>query len=382
MKILKRISSAFTVSAILLGNISSMTSNASDSYTFQYSIIDNKVSISGCTGTGSSITIPDTIENLPVTSIQNGAFQQCGSAESIYIGKSVESIADGAFSACTSLDKIEVSPENQFFCSVDNSLFNKNKDTLIRYAGESSEAVIPDGTKNIGNYAFFCITDIVSVSIPQSVVSIGNYSFTYCESLQSVSLPDSVTSIGKESFMNCTSLKTAYIGKGVSVIPEGCFSLCSNLNDVIFFDSITSISDEAFYSCPLLTEMYIPKSVTEIGANAVGINYDMRTDTNYPVTDFILLGFKDSVSESYSSQNQLDFTDMSQAISGDTNLDGVVNASDASETLSEYALTSTGFNSTFSKMQFICSDYNNDGLINSSDASEILAKYAEISSGK
>ncbi|MGN1037155.1 MAG: dockerin type I domain-containing protein, partial [Ruminococcus sp.] len=69
-------------------------------------------------------------------------------------------------------------------------------------------------------------------------------------------------------------------------------------------------------------------------------------------------------------------------IPGDVNGDGVVNSSDASDILAEYALVSSGEPETFSDIQKISADFNNDGFINSSDASEILAYYAEISSGK
>lgn len=67
---------------------------------------------------------------------------------------------------------------------------------------------------------------------------------------------------------------------------------------------------------------------------------------------------------------------------GDVNDDKVVNASDASEVLAEYALVSSGKAGTFTENQKKAADFNNDGTINSSDASEILSYYAEISSGK
>lgn len=67
---------------------------------------------------------------------------------------------------------------------------------------------------------------------------------------------------------------------------------------------------------------------------------------------------------------------------GDVNNDGVVNSSDASEVLAEYALVSSGKTETFSQNQKKAGDFNNDGVMNSSDASEILSYYAQISSGK
>lgn len=64
---------------------------------------------------------------------------------------------------------------------------------------------------------------------------------------------------------------------------------------------------------------------------------------------------------------------------GDTDGDGSITSSDASNVLLAYAYTSTGENLTLNQTQF---DYNKDGLINSADASEILAKYAELSTSK
>lgn len=64
---------------------------------------------------------------------------------------------------------------------------------------------------------------------------------------------------------------------------------------------------------------------------------------------------------------------------GDTDGDGSISASDASNVLIAYAYLSTGKNLTLNMTQF---DYNNDGIINSADSSAILAKYAELSTSK
>ena len=64
---------------------------------------------------------------------------------------------------------------------------------------------------------------------------------------------------------------------------------------------------------------------------------------------------------------------------GDANADGVINASDASQSSAGYADISSGKTSYLNKD--IC-DYNGDGVINASDASDVLAYYADISSGK
>lgn len=63
---------------------------------------------------------------------------------------------------------------------------------------------------------------------------------------------------------------------------------------------------------------------------------------------------------------------------GDTNNDGIIDASDSSELLSTYADISSGQQVNFNNDVY---DFNGDGNVNSSDASQVLAYYAEISSG-
>lgn len=64
---------------------------------------------------------------------------------------------------------------------------------------------------------------------------------------------------------------------------------------------------------------------------------------------------------------------------GDINLDGVVDASDASLALVEYAAVATGKETTLDEVQTINGDVNFDNVIDASDASDILRYYAYVS---
>ena len=67
---------------------------------------------------------------------------------------------------------------------------------------------------------------------------------------------------------------------------------------------------------------------------------------------------------------------------GDLDGDGIVDASDASSVLLEYAAKSTGGKSDLNDAQKKAADVNDDGLIDASDASAILAYYALVSTSK
>ncbi|CAG1770660.1 hypothetical protein BAC2_01203 [uncultured bacterium] len=64
---------------------------------FGYESDGTAVNITGYTGPGGAVTIPDRIDSLPVTSIRNRAFRDCTGPTSVTISESVTSIGGGAF---------------------------------------------------------------------------------------------------------------------------------------------------------------------------------------------------------------------------------------------------------------------------------------------
>ncbi|WP_295094246.1 dockerin type I domain-containing protein [Ruminococcus sp.] len=67
---------------------------------------------------------------------------------------------------------------------------------------------------------------------------------------------------------------------------------------------------------------------------------------------------------------------------GDVNNDGKINAVEASEVLTYYAMISTNQNGDFNEAQKLAADVNYDGKINAVDASCILSYYAYTSTAK
>ena len=123
----------------------------SQSGDFYYSATATEVTITGYTGTGGAVTIPSSIDSLPVTSI--GGWYGAG-----------------AFSSNTTLTS----------STIPNSV------TSIGYGGFSG--------------AFQGCTGLTSLTIGNSVISIGDFTFQGCTGLTSVTIPNSVTSIGISTF--------------------------------------------------------------------------------------------------------------------------------------------------------------------------------------
>lgn len=131
----------------------------------------NTITITGYTGPGGSVTIPGTINGLPVTCIGHGTFANCNCLTNVTIPNSVTSIGNSAFTSCGSLTNI----------------------------------IIPDSVISIGNEAFeYC--GVTSVTIGNSVASIGGAAFNWCTSLTSVYFKGNAPGIG--SFVFYRSGKT------------------------------------------------------------------------------------------------------------------------------------------------------------------------------
>lgn len=88
--------------------------------------------------------------------------------KSVTIPNSVTSIGDGAFEDCCNLTSV----------------------------------TIPNSVTSIGNRAFADCEKLSSVTIGNNVKSIGQYAFAWCDSLKSITVPKSVTQIGWHAFPN------------------------------------------------------------------------------------------------------------------------------------------------------------------------------------
>lgn len=124
-------------------------------------------------------------ENL--TSIGMDPFVDSGTTN-ITIQKNVNSINKFAFNGASALIEINVSSENETFSSVDGILYDKNKNTLIRY---------PEGKQN------------ETFTIPETVTTIGEYAFYDCEKLTNVKLSNKITTI-EDNVFSRSNIKDIY----------------------------------------------------------------------------------------------------------------------------------------------------------------------------
>jgi hypothetical protein len=75
---------------------------------FFYTTIDGTNIIIGYSGLGGSVSIPDTINGLPVSGIGAGTFAGCTNLTSVTIGDNVTTIGGGAFALCVGLTNVTI----------------------------------------------------------------------------------------------------------------------------------------------------------------------------------------------------------------------------------------------------------------------------------
>ena len=82
------------------------------------------------------------------------------------------------------------------FTSISDHNVSDNTPPWYTYRDTIYTVVIQPGITSIGQYAFYYLRNMTSVTIPDSVAFVHNSAFYWCTSLTSVTLPDSITSMG------------------------------------------------------------------------------------------------------------------------------------------------------------------------------------------
>ena len=111
----------------------------------------------------------------------------------------------------------------------------------ITYSSETYQV------KGIGDGAFLCCDDLLSVSLPDNCLWISDRAFYGCSSLREILFGSNLETIGNYAFHDCKSLTTITLPKTIQSIGRACFKNCIALRH-IFVDATTppTLSETAF----------------------------------------------------------------------------------------------------------------------------------------
>ena len=238
---------------------------------WEYQIYDDTITITNYSGGGGVVTIPDHIDNKPVTHVKKGTFNDRLGTQGLsttMVGKltfpkTVKNI-ENIFVSETTKDRwlteivlpegVEVIEQNAF----------SNLTGL-------SKLILPTTVGTIGDNAFFDCKNLSQLNIPYGVYFIGKNAFQN-SGLVSIKLPETVTELGTEAFRGCRQLKKAEIGASISELASkdsnGMFADCLQLEEVSLPITLASIGAGSFDNCGALRDIMIPVYVYRIEAMA------------------------------------------------------------------------------------------------------------------
>jgi len=161
------------------------------------------------------------------------------------------------------------------------------------FGEDITEAVIPEGVREIRRSAFSEEEGLVCITIPASVEKIGEYAFYMCYGLREIRVAE-----GNRFFSSRDGVlfdrdgktlllypldrqeKEYHIPDGTEIIGRRAFSEgecgCGSLERIILPDSVKVIGEDAFEGCDELGDILIPDSPEQIGRGAFAGCYKME----------------------------------------------------------------------------------------------------------
>jgi len=219
-----------------------------------------------CTGL-TTVTLPSDLET-----IGDNAFLGCALNCTVQIGASVNEIGETAFGGCNAV--FDVAAENQRYSSVDGSLYNYEKNYLIKFGKEGSNlnVTLPDTLLEIAPYAFAENKRINTISMG-SVQTINEFAFA-CSSLTTISNANSVEFVVADAFKDTPWLNnnnTDYITLNNMLIQYKGTNI-----DVIMPDNISRIADNAFAGKEIKSVRF-PENIDYIGKSVFDSCADLQS---------------------------------------------------------------------------------------------------------
>lgn len=206
---------------------------------FKYDVYKDYISIDKYIGKGEDVTIPDKLDDLPVTSINSKAFNTNTEDNTIVVKKvtipaSITFIHSHAFYGCMDLEQISVDETSTSFTSENGILYNKAKTKIFGYPVKSSvtEYEIPNTVTELQGSQFAYCKNITKITIPSSVKTIGDYVFHACDGLTELVFPEGLEEAGAFVIMGCENLTTVTIPSTLDSDIVNMLSNCESLKTI------------------------------------------------------------------------------------------------------------------------------------------------------
>ena len=227
------------------------TTRATSSNGFTYTLTDEGAVITGFSGSGENVVIPETIDGYPVVNVY---LAYSSKIISITLPNSITSLTGSAFYQCNKLTTV-ILPDT--LVEIGSSAF--------RYCTALTTIELPASLKRIYGSAFSDCTNLETVLIPQSIEWIHDYAFYNCNKLtynnrydQAYYLGDAENPYTVLMAVASTDITAVTIHPDTKVIFANAFSGCTGLTEVVIPDGVTCIGYGAFAGCSGLKSLVLP----------------------------------------------------------------------------------------------------------------------------
>ena len=230
-----------------------------------------------------SLYIPDSVEEIKVTSIYEGPFFNCTGLKEISVG-GVETVTSGMFrTGSQQLEKLTIRGTVK---TIGGSAF----DSVVSYRSgsgwvgtngydytpsHSTALVIEEGVETIMWYAFNYCKMFTSITIPESVQEIQTHAFTNCTRVSEVIIPENATKV-EDAFAGVNGIKVYPYSSGLASVRAGNldYSVIPYNNTMILPTELHEIGREAFAGADCEAVVF-PDTLSNIGTKAF-IGCDLR----------------------------------------------------------------------------------------------------------
>lgn len=142
-----------------------------------------------------------------------------------------------------------------------------------------TKIVIENGVGSIGDYAFYGLSNVKTVSMPITLKSIGEWSFYNCDSLSAISIGKNVATISDYAFHSCDGLQSITVSSDNTYYSSDTNSVLFNKDKTTLIqypagalrtaytipDTVTHIDDFAFAQAKYLSELTLGAGVSTLG---------------------------------------------------------------------------------------------------------------------
>lgn len=209
-------------------------------------------------GNAPVVQYPDKIEQIGQTN-ENLLFSDKGRPylRHVVIPEGTAEIGPYAYDGCGGVAEVDI-PESV-------GLIN-----IQAFAGTGvREIVIPNDNAELSNSCFSNCHQMTSIRLPGNLKKLPQFALYRAEALTELVLPDSVTMLGMSSINTCKQLRAIQFSASLKEITLSNLRFCG-LEEAIMPEGLEAIGNNVLQDCPNLKKVSLPASLLSIGADFMG----------------------------------------------------------------------------------------------------------------